>query len=239
MQKAKKMSKQTLVVAVLAILLVLSLALSVTGAWFTDTATDDSEIAIEFATVDVGVTAGTSTHYDADDAAVTTRDLVPGDYVTLSGSITNGTSTVDIYVAVIIGDITIMGADGDTTYDIDLSNLVTQGLITTEAVAFETDSGLSSDVTLADGKSKVYKIEAGENAVTYDYAGKVVFTTDLPNEVEIGGQKYLLNAGATGSAGAITITGVEVKATVEVFAIQADNIADATAAAAEIDELRA
>ena len=47
MQKAKKMSKQTLVIAVLAVLLVLSLALTVTGAWFTDTAEAESTTTIE------------------------------------------------------------------------------------------------------------------------------------------------------------------------------------------------
>ena len=87
MVNSKKMSKSTIAVIALSILLVLSLILTATGAWFTDTDSDHKDPAINFGHVEVNVTA---TDSDAQgtvggwtlaqkSVSVPTEKMMPGD----------------------------------------------------------------------------------------------------------------------------------------------------------------
>jgi hypothetical protein len=97
MVKSKKMSKTSIAVIVLALLLVLSMVLGLTGAWFTNSgknATADVNN-LTFGTIgSVSVTITGAKHYDADDNLLdgesgtghgAVRDVLPGDKVTAGG----------------------------------------------------------------------------------------------------------------------------------------------------------
>ncbi len=80
----KKMNKSTVAIVVLALLLVLSLVLTATGAWFTDSKkTDETEI-----------TMGTINISTSDGAVSVTKDVtdgnfMPGDKINVTGAIKN------------------------------------------------------------------------------------------------------------------------------------------------------
>ena len=100
MVNSKKMSRTTVAMIALSILLVLSLILTATGAWFTDSASGDANVSIDMGKVDIGAT-GTAT---ASLASVTTgvtlaNKMVDGDTVTVTLTMTNS-SDVKIYAAV-------------------------------------------------------------------------------------------------------------------------------------------
>lgn len=106
MVKSKKMSKSTIAVIVLSILLVLSLALGVTSAWFTskENATDNDK-SVTFGTVKI--TSATAT-VNLD----TKKKYVPGDSFTGTVNFVNG-SNVKIYYAYDIS--ASMTVDKETT----------------------------------------------------------------------------------------------------------------------------
>ena len=95
MVNSKKASKSTIAIVLLSLLLVLSLILTATGAWFTDKATNDTgKTNIAFGKVDVGIegTAKFTKNHTA-------TEVVDGCSWTINGlSFTNG-STVDVYYA--------------------------------------------------------------------------------------------------------------------------------------------
>ena len=86
MVNSKKMSKSSIAVIVLAIMLALSMILGVTGAWFTGTGNATGvDSSLTFGKLGtITVTSGTLTHTDAAGDAVEDRDVMPGDNLTLS-----------------------------------------------------------------------------------------------------------------------------------------------------------
>ena len=94
MVNSKKMSKSSIAVIVLSILLVLSLILGFTGAWFTDQANGDVTGTGTFGTVKI--TSATASVSMAEGDANEITNLVPGCKLKLTGTIENG-STVDVY----------------------------------------------------------------------------------------------------------------------------------------------
>lgn len=109
MERTKRISTQSLAIAVLSVLLVASLVMSATGAWFSDVATDSDD----------GFTFGTITIGDLDAQFNYTLGepegdvIMPGDEITVTFDIEN-TGTADMWVRFqlnAIGD----GADHFTT----------------------------------------------------------------------------------------------------------------------------
>ena len=76
----KKMNKSTVAIVVLALLLIVSLVLTATGAWFTDKADQDAKSNLTFGKVDIEMT---SSDYAAKTktAAVDGYDIMPGDVI--------------------------------------------------------------------------------------------------------------------------------------------------------------
>ena len=95
MVNSKKMSKSSIAVIVLSILLVLSLILGFTGAWFTDKA-DDQAVTGEGTFGTVKITSASATVAMAEGDVNELSNLVPGCSLKLTGKIENG-STVDVY----------------------------------------------------------------------------------------------------------------------------------------------
>ena len=128
MVKNKKMSKTSIAVIVLALLLVFSLVMGMTGAWFTDKADNSSSgVELTFGTVVLDV--------DTDDFGDVTRvsntagavagDLMPGDTVSYALTVDGASGCEDFWFAVVIN---------------------------TEGAAADMESGLN-DLTTADVKS--------------------------------------------------------------------------------------
>ena len=237
MQKAKKMSKQTLVIAVLAVLLVLSLALSVTGAWFTDTATDTAKKDIQFGTVSVAATDASAT-VTGDNFAETKRQLLlPGDKVSLGGEINNTGSTVAVYIGIKIGAISVMGTTAESwTKDMDASNYtidLTEALAGDAALSMSGTTGVEGVEVVSEEDAEILILKV-ESAKSFNYSGEFTIPTTTGNFVEgklgEGTVKCALNKDAADiPVGAEVITGVRISATVDVVALQVDNVpTDAT-----------
>lgn len=97
MVNSKKMSRSTVAVVLLSLLLVLSLVLTATGAWFTDWLNPTHNEPLDFGLVDI--TADEAAIQAASPASFT--HALPGDIFNLSGSVTSN-STVDTYVLLVV-----------------------------------------------------------------------------------------------------------------------------------------
>ena len=109
----KKINKSTVAIVVLALLLVLSLVLTATGAWFTDKK-DGAEITKTFGTVELKVTAddfGKVTRV-SNEAGTVTEKIMPGDTITYDLTVEKATGSEDFWYAVAV---TITGLDNDIT----------------------------------------------------------------------------------------------------------------------------
>jgi flagellar basal body-associated protein FliL len=130
MVNSKKMSKSSIAVIVLAILLALSMVLGLTGAWFTDKEDTSEAGTITFGKVEMKVAA--SEDNDMISTARTSesdtyKKVMPGDTITLDLTVARAEDSDDFYYSVII---TIEGesADGKTKLtltDDDLTALKT------------------------------------------------------------------------------------------------------------------
>ena len=121
MVNSKKMSKSSIAVIVLSILLVLSLILGFTGAWFTDKK-DGDEITKNFGTVELNVAAtefGKVTRV-SNEAGEVTGKIMPGDTIGYSLTVTKAEGSEDFWFAVTV---TIKGLEEDITTTISAENV--------------------------------------------------------------------------------------------------------------------
>lgn len=255
MVKSRRMNKGTIAIIVLSLLLVVSLVLSVTGAWFTAFQNRNSTTPVTFGKVSVD--AGTIT-YSANGEVLT--NFIPGDTLTISVNITDD-STVDTYIYV---NTEMYLTDGTsvykaiklskTEYDLvkgktgtDLPGTVTvpefsnvflkDNLI--DVVSVEGVTGTAAWVALPDAPhtylmAREATTKSWEDvSVSYD----VLFATDTINYVML--EKTVLNAGTgmyavdTGDTARFSVvqlnglTGYQVLTTLQVRAIQAEFFAGA------------
>lgn len=122
MVNSKKMNKSTVAVVVLALLLVLSLILSATGAWFTDKETG-SEITKDFGVVNMKVTAtdfGKVTRV-SNDAGEVSGKIMPGDTIGYNLTVEKAEGSEEFWFAVLV---TVSGLEsGDITTTISEENV--------------------------------------------------------------------------------------------------------------------
>ena len=120
MVKSKKMSKTSIAVIVLAILLVLSMVMGLTGAWFTAKQADTTGKTLNFGEVALGTTVvtdfGTVSHRagSTDTTYESGVDIMPGDTVHYDLKVVKGDSSEDFYYIVIIN---VVSVDGTLTLD--------------------------------------------------------------------------------------------------------------------------
>lgn len=101
MVNSKKMSKSTIAVILLSLLLCLSLVLTATGAWFTDKADGEGDT-LTFGEIDIEVTEDTYTSTGT--GYLTDVDIMPGDTVNASVKVNNVKEAVYIRVTVTATD---------------------------------------------------------------------------------------------------------------------------------------
>ncbi len=116
MVNSKKMSKSSIAVIVLSILLVLSLILGFTGAWFTDKK-DGEEIKKNFGTVELNVTATDFGKVTRGESALGETDkIMPGDVISYELTVTKAETSEDFWYAVVIN---VSGTGEDKTASLD------------------------------------------------------------------------------------------------------------------------
>lgn len=204
MVKSKKMSKSTVAIVLLSLLLVLSLILTATGAWFTakDDATTGEGSNVSFGTLGaVTLTAGNAEWKDAAGTAVEDRTYyMPGDKV-ISASLkieySNSGSEASVYYAL---------TDGTNWYTLDAANnkLVSATVAGTIAKGASVEiAGTISTVTVDD---TAYKLDGSTESKS------------IPN----GAQGKTLDTLAVG----LVANGTEYS----VYVIQSTNVTDASEA---------
>ncbi|MBO7508143.1 MAG: hypothetical protein J6T39_00670, partial [Clostridia bacterium] len=110
MVKSKKLSRGSLAVLLMALMLALSMVIGMTGAWFTDSSTGTSAGTGTFGHVTITNATAAVAMKSGDPNAINT--LVPGCELTLTGTVTNG-SNVDVYARYRV-NVTSSAADTDT-----------------------------------------------------------------------------------------------------------------------------
>lgn len=190
MVNSKKMNKSTVAVIVLALLLVLSLILTATGAWFTDKAVSDkTDASINWGAIKVQYTAeeGNNGIWTDKTGATTVDSVLPGDKLDFAGSIAFAGSDSDLYMLVKISDVSV--DDALKTYLKVTSITIKDG---------ETELTEVADVTAAAGY-KFYKIAKADLAKTLTVAGGISVADETPNivgETQLnGGAKITLEYG--------------------------------------------
>ena len=170
MVNSKKMSKSSIAVIVLSILLVLSLILGFTGAWFTDKAeSGDKKADFDWGTVKVQYeenAENTGKWLSKDNAVVTT--VLPGDHYDLKGKIKFEGADSDMYMLVRV----------NTPSAGALSEYVKVSALTFTGLTAYTEAGL----TVEDGY-QFFKVTTEQAANTYDVAGGVKIADETPNKV--------------------------------------------------------
>ena len=141
MVNSKKMSKSSIAVIVLSILLVLSLILGFTGAWFTDKKTGE-EITKDFGTVELNVAAtefGKVTRV-SNAAGEVTGKIMPGDTIGYTLTVTKAEGSEEFWFAVTVS---ITGLETDITTEItaDKDSAVTGNVELTGATYGNTYQG--------------------------------------------------------------------------------------------------
>ena len=221
------MSKGSLAVIILAVLLVLSMVLGLTGAWFTDKANGGSDGSANFGKVSLADIADAD--YKVGEWTGTENNLlVPGSTVAVSGGTITNDGTVSAYVLV---DLASKVTFGTTEWDLKAAVTKENGAEVTgktlaDYISFGTlTAGELGDGVTYDDTNGIYKMEAGKALTINGF--NVELKTALPNTLTIADADVTFN----GATEALTIT-----VTVKVAAIQAANItaADAKTQLAEL-----
>ena len=130
MVKSKKMSKTSIAVIVLALLLVLSLVMGMTGAWFTAKQGSASDTQLDFGRVVLNVTGGsfgqvTHAAANADAAYETDVEIMPGDTINYSINVAKGANSEDFYYRIFV---VVSGVEsGDYTADTTVYDTTAEG----------------------------------------------------------------------------------------------------------------
>lgn len=186
MVNSKKMNKSTVAVVVLALLLVLSLILSATGAWFTDKETG-SEITKDFGVVNMKVTAtdfGKVTRVSNDEGPLALDGkIMPGDTIGYSLTVEKAEGSEEFWFAVLV---TVSGLKEDITTEISaaivkdsaVDDLVEGSVVLTGADYGNTYQG--AQITLSYEVVAVQKANVADKAAAAALLGAAEAYTPAP-----------------------------------------------------------
>ena len=216
MVNSKKMSKSSIAVIVLSILLVLSLILGFTGAWFTD----KKDSGTDNGTLTFGKIALSSVTTNIADVK-TWEKALPGDSKDLTGTVVVEGGSEAMYVLV---KATSTGSELKVAKD--GANVLALNFGATESADFVTVTG----ATLNEGET-LYYVAAADADKTLNLSGRATINKDTKNVAYNGETEVPLNR---------TADGISFSFTVSASAIQARNITtDASKATTDAAELTA
>ena len=178
MVKSKKMSKTSIAVIVLAILLVLSLCLGLTGAWFTSSTEGiDGSADGTFGTVSISQSADAyEATWSNTSSGTVSGKLLPGSTLTLDGgTVTAAAGTVKSYVTIQIANL-VVKIDGavDSTFD--------STYFTAPQFTFDSSTSTGSATTTPASYPDMYIVEAGQTLVLN--GGTATISYLLPNSYQ-------------------------------------------------------
>ncbi len=194
MVNSKKMSKSSIAVIVLSILLVLSLILGFTGAWFTDDKkTDLSNDGLKFGTVAIKLDEGSAAEWKNKGYTkeTETTNIVPGSSMAATLTLSN-TGTEDVYIKVesvanlSVGDKTLNDVEGITV------KLEMDGTGTTNHGA-----------TAVQGQDGIFRLNSEGKQ---DFKITISIATSVGNEISVGSDKVKLNGKDAQVDAALTLT---------------------------------
>jgi hypothetical protein len=203
MVKSKKMSKTSIAVIVLAIMLVLSLVLGLTGAWFTKTSSDSlADRSFTFGNIATATVSYASA--GADTIAVDNTHILPGD------TIKGGTVTVQLQSNVAVYAVLFFDAESGS----DAYYVISNGAMTTAALTSATNV---SNFLIGT------KTQVAETSITGTIT---VADIVIPQTTVVG--DTVTGIGEVAMGGTFTI-GTAEEGTYYLRVIQADNISNADA----------
>jgi len=177
MEKTKRISKSSIAIIVLAVLLALSLVMGLTGAWFTDYDAGHVEQTLTFGKVAVDIDDADGTAAEKQvakfDAGANSFSLaLPGDVYTVQGSLTNS-STVKTYMLVTFTAY-LKNAAGTAMYRV--YDAATAG---NELILIDTTSAGNG---LAAKAGNLWAKQTGDNALYVTGAGENFFIVEAASE---------------------------------------------------------
>lgn len=181
MVKSKKMSKGSLAVIILAVLLVLSMIMGLTGAWFTSKAEKDGTTEVAFGKVAVAVDGTINAVKCTEDTKV-----VDGCSWTINGATLTTASTVDMYYMYSV-DAKVLDSNGAEVNDETVKGYFTITGTTTSEQAILWENGKSAMPTLADVKV-VFNSKGTMNGSTETYKIKVTVSVKAIQAAHITGE---------------------------------------------------
>lgn len=226
MVNSKKMNKSTVAVIVLALLLVLSLILTATGAWFTDKANSEKSDSAATGFGEVKLAAIDQSAYKVGDWTKLGNDLlVPGSTLAVAGGDVTNAGTVDIYVKLgMTTEVTIAGNKYNLTDTVTKENGVeVEGKTLADYFAF---GELATKAEAEEGSTAMYKLTVGSNLTVDGF--DVEIKTALPNALTINGTDVTFNGNTEG---------VSVSVSVKVAAVQVANWDSVALAEAFLDTM--
>ena len=232
MVKEKKLTKSSIAIIVLALLLVASLIMGMTGAWFTDKADGQTSRTLTFGQIDVDLTSNLEANAEA-----TWGHALPGDHEEFNATLNVPANMEGMFVLVKVQS-TIATPDGKE----DLNNLYVDDELedkilpisfaatgktdnTKETASTWLEVTKTGSVALADGE-KLYYVPAAAAAQALYFEGSLVFDQNTTNvaykagaEPEADPIAVRLNLAQSSIASAYTVT-----ISIAANAIQARNI---------------
>ena len=177
MVKSKKMSKTSIAVIVLALLLVLSLVMGMTGAWFTAKTDNGEGISIQFGVISMDA-EGSEVAFKRGNAALAPDEdyLMPGDKVNVELSVEN-TGYEAVYYAVNL-EINGTAADVDPHWYVVVSGELVE-LTTSNIQTLDAEDTLEIDASILLDGDLVYGNEYQDTTVTVAYEVRFLQTTNL------------------------------------------------------------
>ena len=189
MVNSKKINKSTVAIVVLSLLLVLSLVLTATGAWFTDKETSSTQKDFTFGTVSVALSG--SAESGAWTATGTGAKVVPGSSFTTTLTLSNdGDQDVWVRAATQTATLTV----GEKTLN-DVAGIT---------VTIELDTkGANKDAVAHSSESGVYGLAATKKQ---DFKVTVTIDKEVANTVKVGEETVVLNNGSdAGVSGTLAV----------------------------------
>jgi len=258
MVKSKKLSRGSLAVLLLALMLALSMVVGITGAWFTDAAQKNDATTGSFGTVSIRPIQASEYKLDTAWSGTDNEKILPGSSINVSGGTVKNDGNVNIYVKLDLDTkITFKGVKNASEEEVEFA--------LTDVVSKANGNAVSSKTLANYFNWSALAIHTGQTAVTgsvatlaaghgvtqmYDLApnGELVvdgfsvsILQDLPNSLEVTHEsttyKIVFNLDANApiamGAGYVNAEQVKIAYDVHIAAVQKANWTNATKAAGE------
>ena len=179
MVNSKKINKSTVAIVVLSLLLVLSLVLTATGAWFTDKATQENAGSVTFGTVVIddsklGTEGSIVTYRAADDGKTNVTPAMPGDKIDVTVDVQKTEASQHFYFTVNLQVKSIELAAGKSESATAMVAKLNEQLAAANAKLYCTDSTVVAAEDSVDAYAKTATVTLDGDTFTDTYQGATI-----------------------------------------------------------------